>query len=139
MDLRLLDLLPNEIIQMIFFMMPPIYKIFLNKNNYLRYNYFVDSLIEKGRYNSYIRDIVRYDHIFVFRQIIVKNFDLWLNQQNYVYKTIIYPNYLFFLMNYSNKYNSYKINSILNQQFVLSGLKKKWIKSNRIKNNKWIT
>ena len=133
----LLRYLPTEILDIIFSMITPTKKIFLNKTYYVRYNYFIDLLVCKKRYESYIRDIIRNDCYFVFIYIINRKFDFWKNQTKYPYKGTIYTNYLFFLIYYSNKYNAIKCYNIINQQFVLSGLKKKWCKSNRIRYNKW--
>ncbi len=54
--------LPDEIIYIIYCKIKPSQLIFLNKENYYKYNHLVDTLIIKGRYDSYIRDIIRNDN-----------------------------------------------------------------------------
>ena len=138
MSIFLTKYLHIEILEEIFKMIRPNNKIFLNKKYYLEYNNFIDQMIDKERYDSYLRDIIRNDYNFVFKQIIARKIDNWNNIIKFKYKEVVYSNYLYFLLFYSNKNNSYKCNQIINDEFVLSGLKKKSCKSSRIKNNKWM-
>ena len=137
MNLDLILILPNEIVNIIFNYISSRQKIFLNHNFYWQYNNLIDQIINRANYDSYIRDIIRNECIFVFTKILNRKFSHWIRNSNYRFGNVTYPNYVFYLMYYANKHNSYKINNILNQQFVLSGLKKKWIKSSKIINNRW--
>ena len=137
MSLKLMNILPDEIIDIIFSLMTPMSKIFLNKTYYIKYNCFIDLIIRRERYYSYVRDIIRNDDHFVFRMVVQRKFYYWLSITNYLYKNITYYNYILFLIYYSNKYNAHKCNNIINIQLNLSGLKKKWCKNNKIKYNKW--
>ena len=132
-----IEYLPDDIISDIYLLLPPLCKVFTNKKNYIKYNYIIDVIIQKGRYESYVRDIVRNDCCFIFCFLLQRNFKYLLTKTNYLHSNTIYPNYFFFLIEYSKKHNSYKCYNMLNLEFVLSGLKKKWCKSNRIKYNKW--
>ena len=137
MYLKLMNFLPDEIINIIFNFMSPISKIFLNKTYYIKYNCFIDLIITKERYDSYIRNILRNDDHFVFNMLVQRKFGYWLSRTNYLYKNTTYYNYVLFLIYYSNKYNSHKCNNIINIQLNLSELKKKECKNNKIKYNKW--
>ena len=129
--------LPDEILNIIWNYLNPIHKIFINKDYYNKFNYLIDNLISKGRYESYIRDVVRNDSNFIFKNILNRQFNNWLQISDYKYNNIIYSNYILFLLFFSNKNNSNKCNNQINLQLQLSGLKKNWYKNNRIKYNQW--
>lgn len=128
--------LPDEILSIIFECISPRLKIFLNKEYYLKLNYLIDPIIGT-RYESYIRDIVRNNCAFVFYYLLTRNFSKWLAITNYHYKRSIYTNFICFLIDYSRENNAFKCSEILNVQLNLSGLKKEWCNSTRIKYNKW--
>jgi len=129
--------LPDEIITIIWNNINPVYKIFLNKENYYKFNYLISTLIIKGRYESYIRDIIRNDYIFIFKNILQDKLYLWIQPYDYKYKNIVYNNYVEFLLFYSNKNNSYKCYTLIKTQLELSGFKKKQRKNNKLTYNKW--
>ena len=133
----LISYLPDEIIAIIWSFLNIRNKIFINKENYLKYNNQIDKYIIHRRYESYVRDIVRHDASFVFKYILQKNLTSFLKVENYRYNNVIYKNFLLFLLAFSNKNNSQRCNNVINLQLSLSGLNKKWYKNNRIKYNKW--
>ena len=130
--------LPDDIIAIIWKHLSKFNKIFLNKNNYIKYNHLIDILIINGRYESYVRNIIRNDYSFVFDQIFKRKYKYWLQIKKYQYTDTIYKNYILFLLYYSNINNSQKCYDIINLQLNLMGFKKDWCKNTRIKNNKWI-
>lgn len=129
--------LPDEIIALIWSHLNINDKIFVNKKFYIKYNYLINDLIDSRRYESYLRDIVRNDYAFVFKHILQRKNNIFLGKTNYRYDSVIYSNFLLFLLDFSNKNNSQKCNNLVNLQLALSGLKKKWYKNNRINYNKW--
>lgn len=71
-----IDLLPNEILDIIFEKLVPSEKIFLNKKNYYKYHYIIKNKIQPRLYESYLRDIIRFNYVFVFKEIIKENFNI---------------------------------------------------------------
>lgn len=131
-----LSRLPDDILSIIFNCISPKQKIFLNKEYYSHYNYLVDQIVGT-RHDSYVRDIIRNNCTFVFHHLLARNFDKWLTSNNYHYKRSIYSNYISFLIDFCRENNASKCSEIINVQLQLSGLKKDWCNSSRIKYNKW--
>ena len=132
---NLIIYLPDDIIKIIWEKTAAKYKIFINKENYIRFNSLIDENIYN--YDSYTRDIIRNDYAYVFYYMIQRYFDGWLHLCNYRYDGVMYTNYIHFLLFYSDQNNSSKCKNLINLQFNLSRLKKKLYKNNRIKYNKW--
>jgi hypothetical protein len=131
-----MTLLPDDVIQIIFEYLNALDKIFLNKKYYSKYNYLIDKYIIVGRYEYYIRDIIKKDYSFVFKELLNRNFINWLLMHNYKYKYVTYNDYIHFLLYYTNFNKANNCNYILNLELQLLGLKKDWRKNNRIINNK---
>ncbi len=129
--------LPDEIINIIWIFVTPVQKIGVDKKHYYKFNYLIDRLIPNIRYDSYVRDMIRNDFIFIFNFLLNRKYIYWLNRVNYKYNNIIYPSYIHFLLDFTHKNNASKCNNLINVQLNLSGLKKEWCKNNRIKHNKW--
>ena len=85
--INIIDDLPNEILDIIFYYLNTREKIFLNKKYYIKYNDYIDQHIIN--YSSYVRDIIRLDYSFVFEYIIYRNFNKWITINTYNYKNII--------------------------------------------------
>ena len=132
---NLITYLPDDIIKIIWYKILPKYKIFINKENYIKFNYLIDQNITN--HDSYIRDIIRNDSSYVFYYILQRCFNNWLQMYNYKYKGVIYTNYINFILFYMQQNNSSKCNNLINLQLNLCELKKKLYKNNRIKYNKW--
>ena len=137
MHFELIKYFPDDIIAKIWSFININNKVFINKEHYIKHNKLIDNFISNGRYESYIRDIIRHDAAFVFQNLLHRNFYIFLNIDNYRYDDIIYGNYILFLLYFSNKNNSQKCSNLINLQLSLSGLKKKRCKNNRIKYNRW--
>jgi hypothetical protein len=132
----IIEHLPSDILDIIFYHLNIREKVFLNKKYYTKYNNYVDEYITN--YSSYIRDIIRFDCSFVFEYIIYRNFNKWIKMNNYNYKNIIYNNYIFFLSDFCNKNKSIKCLNLLNLHLDISKLKKLNCKDYRIKYKEWI-
>tara|TARA_B100001093_G_scaffold507866_1_gene569082 strand:+ start:3026 stop:3445 length:420 start_codon:yes stop_codon:yes gene_type:complete len=133
----IIEYLPDDIINIIFNKINVFQLIFLNKEYYHKFNYLVDSKINIGRYDSYVRDIVRNDYSFIFENILIRKINFWLLRKNYLYNNVIYNDFLDFLLFYCKNNNSNKCSHLIYLQLDLSGLKKKRPKNNRIKYNRW--
>jgi hypothetical protein len=132
----LMENLPDDIIALIWGHFNASNKIFLNKEYYSKYNNLIDKLIPR-RYESYIRDIIRNDCSFVFKNLLDRKFIKWILMHNYKYNDVIYTDYIHFILYYSSLNKSHKCNNILNLELRLLGLKKDWRTNSRIKNNRW--
>jgi len=130
--------LPNELLNIIFDYLDISVKVSLNKYYYNKYNYILQKNFTFERYNSLVRDIIRNDYIFIFKHIILENFEKWVKLVKYNYKNIIYENYITFLIYYCNKKSSNKCKNIIYDFLNKSGIKKTSLKNNKIKYNKWI-
>ncbi|ALH22987.1 hypothetical protein ceV_081 [Chrysochromulina ericina virus CeV-01B] len=132
----IIEHLPNDILDIIFYYVNPREKIFLNKKYYIKYNSYIDTYIYN--YSSYIRDIIRFDCSFVFEHIIYRNLNKWIKINNYNYGKVIYYNYIYFLSDFSNKNKATKCLYLLNLHLEISKLKKLNCKDYRIKHKEWI-
>jgi hypothetical protein len=134
-----IDLLPNEILDIIFQKLQPSEKIFLNKKNYYKYHYIVKNKIQPTLYESYLRDIIRFDYVFLFKEIIKEKFQYWIiynksiKYQNFIFTT--YFSYINFLV---NKYNSIKIKEQIIINLIKNNCVNKWEdKPKNLKRNQW--
>lgn len=137
MDINKLMNLPCDILNIIWSYINPIQKIFLNKTLYNKYNHLIDKLIINQK--SYVRDIIRLDYIFVFNNILSRNFNKWILINNYHYANVIYPSYINFLYNFACQNKSNKCMDSINFNLNISKLKKLNCKDYRIKKKLWIT
>ena len=134
--MNIIEHLPNDILDIIFYYLSIREKIFLNKKYYIKYNSYIDQYITN--YTSYIRDIIRFDCSFVFEYVIYRNINKWIKINNYNYSNIIYNNYICFLSDFSNKNKAIKCLYLLNLHLEISKLKKLNCKDYRIKHKEWI-
>jgi hypothetical protein len=118
---------PDDIIQLITNYLSPYNKIFLNKKYYYKYNYYIDKYIIPEYSEIYIRDIIKKDYSFVFKEILNRKFNRWVLMHNYSYKFILYKDYIHFILYYSSINNSYKCNKLINLKLKKLGLKKDWL------------
>ena len=132
----IIEHLPSDILDIIFYYLNIREKIFINKKYYIKYNNYIDQYITN--YSSYIRDIIRFDCSFIFEYVIYRNFNKWIKMNNYNYKNIIYNNYIFFLSDFANKNKSSKCLYLLNLHLEISKLKKLNCKDYKIKHKEWI-
>ena len=114
--------LPLELLGIIFDFIPNSYKIFINKDYYKKYNGLIVSRI--GNFQSYLRDIIRYDCSFPFKFIINRNLNYWINLNKFTYENRIYNNFFFYLLEFARKNKSNKCLNLLNYELQLSKLKK---------------
>ena len=96
MDLILIkNIIPDELIQIIFSFIPLYRLIFLNKTFYYKNHKLLK--IHILNYDNYIRDIIRNDNRFVFNLLLLENYNKWKNIKKYNYKNIICYDYLSFV------------------------------------------
>jgi hypothetical protein len=97
-------------------------KMFLNKVSYLENHQFIKDYISCYRFESYIRDIVRKDHSFVFNNLLVHNIDKWIKWKSYLFRDCVYLNYLVFLNFYCIDNSSTKCRELIQQKIELNAI-----------------
>ena len=86
---------------------------------------------------SYIRDLIRKDYIFSFKELYFKNLNHWILMTNYPYsKENVFENYLVFIKFYAQKNNSSKCLNFINENYKTPNLKLH--KRKFTKNIKWV-
>lgn len=137
MNIEFFKLLPIEIIEYIWEILDDKYKIFISKKNYKSYNHLISNLIPDNRMESYIRDLIRKDCIFSFKELYFKNLNHWILMTNYPYsKENVFENYLAFIKFYAQKNNSSKCLNFINENYKTPNLKLH--KRKFTKNIKWV-
>jgi hypothetical protein len=127
--------LPFDIQNIIKDYLPKMCLVFTNRENYMLYH----PLIKKSilNYENYIRDAVRRDHEFVFNRIFLENINRWLNIKKYNYKSMVFNNYLHFIIYYCIENDSNNCRKIIDDYLKEHGLCKNLHKKNVIKYIRW--
>jgi hypothetical protein len=81
--------------------------------------------------------MVRQDNDFVFTQLLVENYNKWLNMKKYYYKECIFGNYLIFLESYAIDNDSVRCGKILFNLLEKETLSKNKHKKNINKYVRW--
>lgn len=128
------NLLPYEIISLIFEKLSTKQVVFLNKYFYNKYNSRIPLLIDN--YFQYIIDISRNDSIFIIKNILKNNFNLINKYKKITYKKYIFTSYFHAIYFFCKKYLSFKTVTYINYNY--SEYTKEWLKNNPYKDNRWI-
>jgi hypothetical protein len=99
-------------------------------------HYLIRRFIDKRQIEQYIRTMIRQDNDFVFKHLLVENYDRWINMKKYYYKESIYRHYLYFLESYAIDNNSTKCRKILCNLFE-EALSKNQHKKNTLRYIRW--
>jgi hypothetical protein len=109
--------------------------VFVNKTYYNLYHSIIKSNIVN--YETYIRDTIRRDNVFVFKKIVTENYKKWLETKNYIYKNLIYKTYCYFVINYCIENESTNCRNYINLFLKELGLCKNQHKKNFVKYIRW--
>jgi len=123
--------LPKEILNIILDYVPICSLVWVNKTYYLKYHSTIKQNIPQ--FENYIRDIIRRDNSFVFNEILKENYKKWINMKKYVYKNLLFSNYLYFLLDYCIQNESSKIRTLIMCKMENCGLCKNLFKKNIVK------
>jgi len=121
-----LNRLPEEIVTYCIQPFLPLSTLtFLSKTNYAKYHQTIIKpiLYEKGL-DTYMRYIIRNDLNFLFETSLYENFEKWLKLTKFMYKSSIYCNYIFFLLEFCIENDSQKCRNVLSNVFVQKGFNK---------------
>jgi hypothetical protein len=131
--------LPDELEDKVYSYMPKSITIFLTKKNYIEGHHLIRSFINRNNIENYIRSMIRQDNDFVFKQLLVENYNRWLNMRKYYYKECIFSNYIYFLESYAIDNESIKCRNLIIDLFQEEGLSKNRHKKNTIRYIRWKT
>jgi len=114
---------------------PEEYYMFTNKHYYALHH----SKLKKSirNYENYIRDTIRRDNDFVFKLITAENYKRWLDIKQYVYKNILYKNYIYFVNDFCIENDSNKCRLMLSEFLAEHGLCQNQHKKNVAKHIRW--
>ena len=129
--------LPNDIVKIIYQYISHATLVWVNKEKYDLYHTLFRNQIGNTNYESYIRDMIRKDHDFVFSFLLYENCYKWLQIKQYFYKSIIFANYIYFLQHFCLEHNSTKCRNVILDFLKESGLHKNIHKKNIVKHVKW--
>jgi hypothetical protein len=132
-----INLLPDVLINIIYDFLPNVTKIFVNRKFYIEYHHLLKPYIIKTTIENYIRYIIKRDFDFVFEQILKENCSKWISIKKYIYKYVIYCNYLYFIKDYCIEHESVKCRIVLNNYLLEHGLCKNPHKKNINRNIRW--
>ncbi len=135
--MKKISLLPNEIINEILEYIPKQKLIFVNSTYYNLYHCLIKKYIPV--YESYVRDMIRKDIFFVFKQLIRENIEMWIKNRQYRYKDMVFSNYIYFVLHYCIENNSERCRNILIEELSKRNLCRNLHKKNIIKYIKWTT
>lgn len=127
--------LPDDIIRVIQEYIPLHILQFTNKTSYMTYHLIKRDIIYN--YESYVREVVKRDHSFIFDQILRENLQKWNNIKKYIYKNIIYASYIYFILYYCIENNSPKCRMVLSDYLKEHGLCQNQHKKNITKHIRW--
>lgn len=127
--------LPIEVICIIRDYIPYEYFVFANKMYYDTYHRFLHKRILN--YESYVRNIIRHDHIMPFIKIVEFNWNKWQNMHKYIYKYMIFKNYLYFINYYCIENDATNCHTFYIKFLNEQGLCKNLHKKNIIKYIRW--
>lgn len=127
--------LPNDLIIFIKEFIPKKAFVFTNRENYQLYHIFLKSSILK--YENYIRDTIRRDNFFVIDRIIQENFKTWTKINNYMYKNMIFKNYVYFIMHFCIENESTNCRDVVMRFLKQHGFDKNLHKKNIVKYIRW--
>jgi hypothetical protein len=133
-----LDRLPWDVRQYIIYpLIPPETKVWLTRSAYLENHKVVKNMIPTRDYESYIRDMVRDDCVFVMERLLEENMDKWSKMTKYRYKGMTFDNYLRFLVQLALDSGSTRVKQLIEAKADES-LGRKWHKRNITWSNRWM-
>lgn len=132
-----IQMLPVVIVSIIQEYIPFIVVVFIDKSKYIQYHEYIMNKMIHYRAEKYMRFVIRNDLDFVFSQIYKKRIQRWINTKKYLYKDIVYYNYLSFILYFIMENNSNKCNQLLNEHLIKVGISKKLYKNNTFINKRW--
>jgi len=133
--IKKINVLPTELVSLIKEYIPQKNLVFVDRTNYSLYHHLLKRYIPK--YENYIRDMIRRDNYFVFENIVRENYKKWFEIKSYIYKNMVFKNYIYFINNYCIENQSPKCRFFINNFLKELGLCKNLHKKNIVKYIRW--
>lgn len=127
--------LPEVILDLIKEYIPYYNLVFVNSFYYNKYHYLIRNHIPQ--YNNFVNTIVLKDNDMTFKFAIRENFDDWLKNKKYIYKNMLFNNYIYFLLYLSSENNSDNCRELIIDYLSKRNLLKNLHKKNVVKYIKW--
>ena len=129
---RINDVLCMDVRGEIFTFIPSFVRKQLSKQLYL------ENTSHIPQKNSFIRQIVRKDFGFIFQYHLEKNYTSWHKLRNWIYKNMVFYNYIEYIRYLCNEYQSGRCKNIMNiLEKKIKPKEKKKYKRVRIRNTRW--
>ena len=129
------DNLPLDIKYQILNYLPKVILIQINKHLFYKYHKCLN--IHNNSLELYIRDTIKLDHSFIFKQLLIEKNERWLRMKKYVFKNLIFKTYVDFILFYSLQQKSYKCFNLI-KKYNNTKLCEKGSKNDKIINTRWI-
>jgi len=129
------DNLPLDIKYQILNYLPKVILIQINKHFFYKYHKCLN--IHNNSLELYIRDTIKLDHSFIFKQLLIEKNERWLRMKKYVFKNLIFKTYVDFILFYSLQQKSYKCFNLI-KKYNNTKLCEKGSKNDKIINTRWI-
>ena len=114
---------------------PDEYFMLTNKHYYLLYHSTIRHKIRN--YENFIRDMIQRDNDFVFRLMLQENYKRWMDIRQYIYKSTLYKNYIYFVNDFCIEHDSNKCRTTLMGFLDEHGLCQNQHKKNIRRSIKW--
>lgn len=127
-----LHILPLEIEKEIFSFLPILDKHSINTYYYKETHENVKGGVYK-KCAKYVKQLINRDMDFVFRQVIRENFNDWLCQKKVAYNNMVFSNYIYFILYYTQEQEAHRCNDIIIEYLKKANLWKNLHKKKVIK------
>ena len=131
-----LSLIPEDVLIYMKSYIPNEVILVTSRYYYLKHRKLIESMIPENQYESYLKNVIRFDHEFIFSFLLKTHKQNWIKKKRIKYKNLIFDNKLFFLNNYALENNSTKCRELIDLT-CKSILGKKWHKNSKLVKNIW--
>lgn len=138
--MKLYEIFPPEILEIIWSFLPEESKAFVSRAYYKKYHKLYIYPMLKPRYDSYIRFVIRNQNLFLMQQNLTDHYERWIKSYNWRYRQETYTTYIHYLLTISIEYNSQSIINLLRETIKKnSKINKKQLNQNKTIRRKYNT
>lgn len=121
-------ILNDDVISVIKDFLPAEKRVWLTKEDYIKYHPIIKTLIPDDYYDTYIHEMIKHDYSFVFTQILAEQFDKFHNWKQFEKNGNIYHSYLIYLRDFCLKKNAIKCANVIDNIASKKGFSSNWFK-----------
>ena len=126
------DILNDDVLNVIFEFIPTFIKFSLNKQ------FYKTKKRKIAKPDTFLRNIIRLDYSFIFEYHLVKKYHKWRKISRWIYKNMIFHNYVEYIRHLCIVYESSKCKKLLIiHEKKINPQKKKKYKRIGIRNTRW--